>query len=135
MAGDTGTGQGKGFLSRFGIGRSSSRSQSNGGDGQAGPGRAARSRESDASGYLTVMPTRAGRSPTPGTGPLGAAPSRSTTTRMSVQMPTKDQFGILDHLLELFRIPRYVDLLDDTSRSEAAVVVAAAGTRIWPLGE
>jgi hypothetical protein len=55
MAGDSSKGKGKGFMSRFDIGRSSSRSQSSDSGGQPGPGRVARSQEPDASGYLTAM--------------------------------------------------------------------------------
>jgi hypothetical protein len=111
MAGDTGKGNGEGILSRFGFGGSSSRSQSGGSGGQAGPSRAARSQESDASGYRTTMPTRAGRSP--------------TTTRMSVRMPAEDRFGIPNHLLDMVRILGYVELSDDTTTKSGAAAADA----------
>jgi hypothetical protein len=130
MTCDTGKGKSKGILSRFGFGISSSRSQSGGSEGQAGPSRAARSQEPDASGYLTRMPTRAEQSPTLGTGPSGVAPQRSTTATMTVRMPTEDKFGILDHLLDMVRIPGYVELSDDTTTT-SGVVVAIAAAEAW----
>jgi hypothetical protein len=128
MAGDTGKGKGKGFPSRFGIGRSSSRSQSSSSGGQAGPSRVVRSQETDASDYFKAMAMRAGRSPTTGTGPSEAAPRRSTTTRMSIRMPKEDRFRIPYHLLDMVRIPGYVELSVDTTRSGGAAVIAAVET-------
>jgi hypothetical protein len=48
-------------------------------------------------------------------------------------MPTEDRFGIPDHLLDMVRIPGYVELLDDmtaTSGVAAAMAAVEAGVHV-----
>jgi hypothetical protein len=98
------------------------------------PSRAALSHEPDAFGYFTAIPTKAGRSLTPGMGPSGAAPHRSTTVGMSVQMPMADRFGIPNYLLGLVRFPGDVELSADTSRSVASATEAGEPVDGHPHG-
>jgi hypothetical protein len=52
---------------------------------------------------------------------------------MSVRMPTEDRFGIPDHLLDMVRIPGYVELSDDTTATcgaAAAMAIAEAGVHV-----
>jgi hypothetical protein len=41
-------------------------------------------------------------------------------------MPTEDRFGIPDHLMDLVRIPGYVELSDDTTETSGAATAMAA---------